>query len=87
MSSYTNSPYKDIPSELLSQYTLNGQIPVLDWWLDGTNELHQQEWSYDYIDSFVSRFTMENIKNNREGKSPYGRKPLLDLGVQNFHDG
>ena len=79
MSSYTNSPYKNIPSELLSQYTLNGQIPVLYWWIDGTNELHQQDWSYDYIDSFVSRYTLAKIENGTEGKSPYGRKPVIDL--------
>ena len=79
MSAYTNSPYKDIPSELLSQYTLNGQIPVLDWWTDGTNELLQQDWSHDYIDSFVSRYTLAKIKNGTEGKSPYGRKPVIDL--------
>ena len=79
MSSYTNSPYKEIPSQLLNQYTLNGQIPILNWWINGKNDLHQQDWSNDYIDSFVSRFTLENIKNGTELKAPYGRKSVIDL--------
>lgn len=29
---YTNSPYKEIPLELLNDYTLNNKIPILNWW-------------------------------------------------------
>ena len=41
--------------------------------------LSQQDWSQDYIESFVSRFTLENIKNEKEGKASYGRQPVIDL--------
>ena len=38
MKKYLNSPYKDIPEELKSEYTMNGKIPILEWYLDGSKK-------------------------------------------------
>ena len=35
MQNYTDSPYKKIPADLASKYTMDNQIPIFDWWLDG----------------------------------------------------
>ena len=75
---YQNSPYKTIPTELLDKYTLNNTIPVLDWWLDQSSQTCYK-WTDDLIESYVSRFTPTNIKNNKEGESPYGHRRVAEL--------
>jgi hypothetical protein len=71
MYSYTNSPYKNIPDELLKDYTMNNNIPILDWWLDGSGDLRNKIWNKNYIDEFKQNFTSNNIKNNNHGHEPY----------------
>lgn len=67
---YSASPYKTIPPELLDGYTMNGQIPVIHWYLDGKNELDQQIWTKKYIQKFMESFTRENVFNGRVSE-PY----------------
>ena len=76
---YNNAPYKEIPAELYNEYTMNKQVPVLKWWFDGRSDLHEIIWSKSYIESFVSRFTTDNIKTEKEGTVPYGHKAAVDL--------
>lgn len=78
MSSYINSPYKVIPEELVNKYTINGTIPILDWWLDGSKS-NGVVWTNSYIDEFRNTFTPNNIRNNMEGKSPYGHEVCVNL--------
>ena len=73
MSTYTDSPYKDIPNELLAQYTMNNRIPVFSWWFDNrTND--NIIWNNSIIADFCNRFTPDNIRNNAEGQSVYGHE-------------
>jgi hypothetical protein len=78
MSTYTNSPYKNIPDELLFEYTMGGKIPVLDWWLDGSKK-EGVSWDDDIINRDIALFTPENIKNNKEGSSSYGHNVCVNL--------
>ena len=78
MSAYTNSPYREIPEELLDGYTMGGRIPVFDWWIDGSKS-SGVKWDNVYIESFCSRFTETNILNNKEGCTPYGHDCCLNL--------
>jgi hypothetical protein len=78
MSSYSNSPYREIPEELLDGFTMGGRIPVFDWWIDGSKREGVQ-WTNSYIESFCSRFTPINILNNMEGYTPYGHEPCINL--------
>lgn len=71
MKQYIDFPYKNIPTELVQDYTMYNKIPILKWWLDGTNTIEKQIWDNKYINSYTSRFTIENIKNNKQGKEPY----------------
>lgn len=77
---YTNSPYVDIPNELMTGYTMNNTIPILKWWMDGSKK-SGVKWSKEYIQTFVESFTVSKIKSNQEGNSPYGNhvcRMLLD---------
>ena len=58
---------------------MNNKIPILDWYLNGKNDLHKNVWEEDYINSYQSRYTVENIKNCKEGKSPYGHDICINL--------
>ena len=79
MNEYNNSPYKDIPEELLNDYTMNGSVPIFNWYLDGTKDLLEKEWTQEYINSFLSKYSIENIISNREGESPYGHESCINL--------
>ena len=59
---YLDSPYKEIPTELLSKYTLEGEIPILDWFDDGRKALLNQNWDDAYIGKYKNLFLNENIK-------------------------
>ena len=76
---YKDSPYKFIPSELVDKYTLNGKIPILDWWLDGRGDLEQVIWDSNYINKFKLNFTSEKIYNNQHGYEPYPNASLWIL--------
>lgn len=84
MQSYTNSPYKVIPDDLLPKYTMNNQIPVFSWWLDNrTND--NIVWNNEFINEFCTRFTPDNIRNNAEGQADYGHEVCVNL-LRSFED-
>lgn len=87
MQNYTDSPYKDIPAELLQKYTMNNQIPIFDWWLDARDDINNNNiiWNDDYITNFCNRFTPDNIRNNKEGESPYCHDTCINL-LRAFED-
>lgn len=66
-----------IPKELYNEYTLNGKIDVRYRILDGTNDLHEKNWTKEYLNSYIERFTIDNILNNKHGKEPYYKASLL----------
>lgn len=67
-----NGPVEKMPFNLISKFTLNNTIPVVKWYIDGTNELLAPKWTNDYLNSFFTRFTRFNILNNIHGNEPYG---------------
>lgn len=73
----TSSPSRYIPDELFKDYTMNGKIPVFDWYLDGTKK--SVVWTNDYINEYVSRMTPNNIANNCEGISGYDNHICVNL--------
>jgi hypothetical protein len=79
MSTYIESPYKAIPSELVNTYTLNGKIPILNWWLDGRGDLTQPIWDKNYVEEFKQNFTSEKIHKNQHGYEPYSNASLWIL--------
>jgi hypothetical protein len=84
MQSYTNSPYRNIPNELLAQYTMNNRIPVFSWWRDD-RENTNIVWNDALINDFCNRFTPDNIRNNAEGQTDYGHEVCVNL-LQSFEE-
>lgn len=68
---YSRSPYKVIPQELFNHFTMNGQIKVLDMWFDGTHEIVDQNWTHDYVETFVQNYSIKNIENHSYKNEPY----------------
>lgn len=56
-------PPRHIPDCLRDAFTLNGQIPVYDWYLNNVVPANTARWSNEYINSFIDLFTPENIRN------------------------
>ena len=64
-------PIKDIPSELLDAYTLNGQIPIADWYIDESKPKYV-DWNKQYVNEFLDLYNLNNVINNKiQGKEPY----------------
>ena len=61
MNKFINSPYKEIPDELVDLYTMNGKIPVFDWYLDGSHP-NGVKWSDDLILEYKKIFTPKNLR-------------------------
>jgi len=72
-------PIREIPNNLLKDFTLNNTIPVVyDFHNDGTSALLEPIWTKAYLKSYTDRFTKENILNNKHGQEPYGAGDLFD---------
>jgi hypothetical protein len=87
MSEYQNSPYREIPSELLEAYTQNGQIPVQQGFVDQKPKGPvRREWSNDYLNELLSRFTDERISKNQQGRESYmGASRHLLTAFKNYN--
>lgn len=72
MSLYSKTPCKKIPDELLARYTLEGKIPVLDWYLDKNYSMFLQ-WTGPFIDTYLQDNSISNILYGHGGHSPYGK--------------
>ena len=81
---YNESPYEQIPEELVNEYTMNGKIPIFEWYLDG-RKINGVKWDDCLINEHITRFTPDNIKNNLEGISSYGNESCINL-LKSFED-
>ena len=68
---YNNSPYKNIPEELINLYSMNGKIPIIDRFFDSSNSNRKIIWSKRVLDKHVRNNTEQNINKNK-GISNYG---------------
>ena len=71
-------PPRAIPS---NEYSMNGQMAVLNWYFDSRVEAFTNVWSTDYIDGFLRRFTPENIRRGTHGTETYGGAAALHLAA------
>ncbi len=65
---YIDSPYKKLPKLLERYYTMNGKIPIIYKYHDNSKK-NGIEWNRKLIDSYIKKFTPENIKQKKEGFS------------------
>jgi hypothetical protein len=62
-----------IPKELIEGYTMNNTIPIIYMVMDGNNDLHKKDWTHEYLDSYINRFTIDKILKNTHGEEPYNK--------------
>jgi hypothetical protein len=68
-----------IPEEMKNAYTLNGQIPICDYYFSNIVPINTVIWSNEYLQSFINRFTLENIRNGTIGEETYTGATSLHL--------
>ena len=68
---YKNSPYKEIPEDLMKEYTLDDKIPILNWWLNNSKN-NNIIWSKRLIDDYRRRLVSSRIRSMKEGCGGYG---------------
>ena len=61
-----------IPEHLAMEFTLNGRIPVYDYYFNDVVPESSISWSNSYLKSFIDRFSLTNIKIGQSGWEPYG---------------
>lgn len=78
MKNYYDSPYYKIPEELKIKYSMNNEFKII---YEPTDDSVKNEviWKKSEIDNYRQNLTLENIKNNQEGWTPYGNKTSLDI--------
>ena len=84
MKIFSKSPYKNIPKELVFDYTMGNSIPILNWWMNNS-VTDKVIWNNEYIQDFIKRYTIKNINSNKEGWSPYGHRVVTML-LNSFQD-
>jgi hypothetical protein len=72
---YTNSPYKNIPEELLNDYTLNGKIDICDVYCDNSVK-NKIIWDEKLLDTYIKRNSESRVLNGK-GCSNYGKDSIL----------
>ena len=68
-----------IPEDMKNAFTLNGKIPVYDFYFNDVVPANTVQWSNDYVNSFINRFTLENIRTGRTGEESYTNAANLHL--------
>jgi hypothetical protein len=62
---------RNIPDNMKDAFTLNGKIPIYDWYINDVISEDTVNWSNTYLQSFIDRFTIQNIKESLHGGENY----------------
>ena len=65
ISEYKDSPYREIPLELKKGYTMNDQIPIMDFFFDGSHP-NGVKWNDELINRYKNVFSFENLKTIKD---------------------
>jgi hypothetical protein len=81
----SNPPARYIPGELHSEYTMNNSIHVFDWYCD--NRFSETlNWTPEFINRYIQRFTPHNIVHNFEINMPYPEgEPYINGSLFNLN--
>lgn len=64
-------PPKKIPDDMLSKYTLDGQIPLIYQWYDGTKSTYP-DWTTELVNNYIEMFNNHTIRKYQFVKTePY----------------
>lgn len=54
----------EIPENMKDAFTLNGQIPIYNWYLNDMVPANTVIWSNEYLQTFIDTYTLENIRSS-----------------------
>lgn len=73
------SAIKEIPKELINEFSMNGEIQILDYYINGVvKKVDLPVWSDEYIDSFLKLYNNFSIFE-RNLNEPYAYGAMLHL--------
>ena len=70
--------WHELTLEQQLEFTMSGTIPVYDWYIDDSVS-KSTNWTDEYVESFIERFTKFNIEHGLHGEEPYGNGSLWHL--------
>ena len=78
-------PFKNIPDNLINEYTMNHKIPVYNFFFDESKNISKEyTWDLIYIAKFLFKYTKERIENNKYQLKeiwPNGGEPYPDYRI------
>jgi hypothetical protein len=74
-----------IPEHMKKDFTLNGRIPIFDWYINEVVPEKTITWSNEYLQSFIDSFTLENIRSGKNYKDTYFNGAKLHLEAFEKH--
>ena len=73
-------PVRKIPSALYDAFTMNRTCAVYDLYFDhSTPSITTSNWTNDFVQSFLDRFTVNNIKKKLHGKEDYNNGAIYHV--------
>ena len=70
---------RDIPEDMKDAFTLNGQIPIYNWYFNEVVPANTVNWPNTYLQSFINLFTIEKIRAGTIGNESYVNGALYHL--------
>jgi hypothetical protein len=70
---------RDIPDDMKDAFTLNGQIPIYEWYFNQAIPANTVKWPNEYLQSYIDSSTPENIKKRIRVKENYKDGAILHV--------
>ena len=80
-----NEPPREMPKEYASEFTMNYEIPILDWYINNTLET-SIVWDDNVMTDMLEKSTNENIIINGARIDGYDAAKIVVVGLQKIDD-
>jgi len=67
---------RSIPDKFVQAFTMNGEIPIYDWYIDETVQTNVV-WNDPMMEEYTNKFTVENLMNKEVGLDGYGASHMV----------
>jgi hypothetical protein len=77
---------RDIPGHMMNAFTLDGRIPIYDWYWNDVVPANTAEWPNEFIQTFIDKFTPENIRSGQTDDCGYGSTKIHLKAFEKYID-
>ncbi len=82
-----SAPPIEIPAEMYKDFTMNEQIPVMEFYTDSRRFNEGIDWTDEIIELFLEHFTLDNCLTGKQGSEPYPNASFYHaLALEKFGD-